>query len=569
MAIPRGSALAFVGLCGLAFPARAQQGRTVGEREPNNVAAVATNANFGDTLVGNLASLQDVDFFSVDIPAGTLLKLRTRDSDYFIVFFYDSDGRTILTGLGGDSPNEPDYPKRFPITRSGRYFVAVHPRNNHEWTTPPGAGYWVTIDGDPLTLGPGDPATPYVSDSSAPYGADALAAGSAADLYVLHGRAYLTHMNAAREFTALDDRLSASQIAVDGFGNVLARGWVPGGQSLLLRVTPSAERSVFTAEPMEGSFNGLTIGPDGDVWTGVVLRPFSLGGGAPWLWRLDPFGILKDSINVAAVWTVMQLAFSPSGNLHMTTETGVYKLVNHELQLVIPPRLGGYYRDLVFDRDGYLYLTIPAGDSSRIALFDPEYRQVNDPFAFVYSLGMAFGTSANGAMTSRLFVTQAASPGRIVELNPAGIRAPGFRIGVDFLPVRRTGHSVATLGGAFADTLHMESAPGAVAWSIVTGQAPPGVTLNPTTGVLEGIPTDTGTFTFTVRATSGSRLGYIRPTISVSGTAFTADDVVGALLGGTPLTPAVAEFLDRHGNHNGRLDVGDLRAYLRTQNRLP
>ncbi len=42
---------------------------------------------------------------------------------------------------------------------------------------------------------------------------------------------------------------------------------------------------------------------------------------------------------------------------------------------------------------------------------------------------------------------------------------------------------------------------GAVAWSVPIGSVPPGLSLNPNTGLLSGIPTVPGTFGFTVRAT--------------------------------------------------------------------
>jgi len=40
------------------------------------------------------------------------------------------------------------------------------------------------------------------------------------------------------------------------------------------------------------------------------------------------------------------------------------------------------------------------------------------------------------------------------------------------------------------------------------------------------------------------------------------------LLGGPPLSPQLADYLDRNGNANGQLDVGDLRAWLRAQGKL-
>ena len=50
--------------------------------------------------------------------------------------------------------------------------------------------------------------------------------------------------------------------------------------------------------------------------------------------------------------------------------------------------------------------------------------------------------------------------------------------------------------------------------------------------------------------------------------AIAVDDVANALMGGASLTAEQVQYLDSHGNHNGILDVGDLRAYLRAQGRL-
>ena len=47
-----------------------------------------------------------------------------------------------------------------------------------------------------------------------------------------------------------------------------------------------------------------------------------------------------------------------------------------------------------------------------------------------------------------------------------------------------------------------------------------------------------------------------------------AQAVIDALLGGSALSAAQVEYLDQLGNNNGILDVGDLRAYLRSRGQL-
>jgi len=60
----------------------------------------------------------------------------------------------------------------------------------------------------------------------------------------------------------------------------------------------------------------------------------------------------------------------------------------------------------------------------------------------------------------------------------------------------------------------------------------------------------------------GLPVGYVAPP-------FTLDAAVTSLLGGGGLSAADVQYLDALGNHNGRFDVGDFQAYLRTLNGLP
>jgi hypothetical protein len=60
-----------------------------------------------------------------------------------------------------------------------------------------------------------------------------------------------------------------------------------------------------------------------------------------------------------------------------------------------------------------------------------------------------------------------------------------------------------TAGTAYSQTFTQTGGIGAITWS-VTGALPAGVTLNPSTGVLSGTPTQTGSFPITVRATDAN-----------------------------------------------------------------
>ncbi|HEX5726709.1 MAG TPA: hypothetical protein VFX98_14635, partial [Longimicrobiaceae bacterium] len=117
------------------------------------------------------------------------------------------------------------------------------------------------------------------------------------------------------------------------------------------------------------------------------------------------------------------------------------------------------------------------------------------------------------------------------------------------------------MGSVYLDSLKA-AAPGTVAWSLLDGALPEGVQLG-ADGVVGGVPAQAGTFRFTalvtgpgVSAARTFRLAVGKPTLQQG-------DVLDQLLvsGGT-LSPDDLRFLDLLGNRNGKLDVGDVRAWL-------
>src|SRR6185503_2979112 len=153
----------------------------------------------------------------------------------------------------------------------------------------------------------------------------------------------------------------------------------------------------------------------------------------------------------------------------------------------------------------------------------------------------------------------------IVEMNPTGMGAPGAAMGIDL----RVDGAIRTAmrGSAYRDTVRVLNGSAATTFTRYSGALPPGITLR-SNGELTGTPTATGVYAFSVIAQSDDRLGFARVVLIVD----PADQpsmiaVVSMLLGvpGAQLSPAMTQLLDQQGNNNTILDIGDLRAHLRTQ----
>jgi hypothetical protein len=431
-----------------------------------------------DTIGGSIGTEGDVDYFAIDLIAGTQLDANVDISGsalYNPTFaLLAGDGVTSLVEHNWQSQ---EYRLRYTIQTTGRYYLRV---GNYR----PGTGTYVLRIGRYVIpqLGPGDPVATVWTSAGA--GAAALAAAPSGDVFIGNA-AGVFRLASGRDSVPFAPGVNADfGLAVDTRGNVLTLGCeYPNGA--VWRISPSGVRSRFFLG--QGTPWAITIGPDGDVW----INDYDSGA----FWRFDTDGHRKAT--VGANWFAGHLAFSPGGQLHFTDREGLHRLVNDVPQLVIAaPTPTEWFDDFVFDRDGYIYVVLltprDGGIDQRILLFDPQYHLLQDPFAQVGDhfgdsrfTDLAFARDSGGRMSTRLLVGRSVlSPeqqwrGDIVELNPQGIRAPGWAIG--------------------------------------------------------------------------------GPVIEVQ-------DVVSAALGVAGiLSPEQKQFLDLQGNHNGVLDIGDLRAYLRSR----
>lgn len=149
--------------------------------------------------------------------------------------------------------------------------------------------------------------------------------------------------------------------------------------------------------------------------------------------------------------------------------------------------------------------------------------------------------------------------------------ATGFRVrialggapGAPFALASDSVRPAAVVGRDYADALRATGAPGAVSWRVTAGSLPAGVTLSAADGTLRGVPTRAGIFAFTVTATSGAASASRPFTLPVAATSLPVDRLLDHLMGaGTPLAASEVSFLDLQGNRNGRLDLGDVRAWM-------
>jgi hypothetical protein len=75
------------------------------------------------------------------------------------------------------------------------------------------------------------------------------------------------------------------------------------------------------------------------------------------------------------------------------------------------------------------------------------------------------------------------------------------------------------VGLLYSRTITASGAPGPYTFAVTAGALPDGLTLNPVTGVLSGVPTTVGTFNFTISAMSGvACIGSRAYTVNIAAT---------------------------------------------------
>jgi len=537
------------------------------EVEPNDSIATANVVALGDDILGTIGRTGDIDWFALDLAAGAVIELEVFASrngsplDSYMVLVAPDRVTTIAINDDITPVEILDSRIRAAVPAAGRYYIGLL---SYECAAglpscTGGANYTYRLHLAAVQAAPGDPSTLVAQGIGSPWGAAAAANG---DLYVADQDGRVLRVTSTGSVSTYASNIGLPfDVAFDAAGDLLVAGELTSSASGVTRIKPDGTRSVFVTGLQ--SARAITIGPDGDVW---VANPTLKR-----VHRYSMDGVAKTPLDMPSLTTaLMDIAFSPSGQLHVGDySTGVFRVVNNALVRLIS-FTSGQPGGIAFDRDGYIYM---GSASSGVRLYDPTGVLINGPFAeFNLDLpgNLVFGRDASGAMTNRLFVINyGASSGSIRLLNPAGVRAPGFRIGIDLLLFAQDTVTPAVMGAAYSYGLRLTNATGAVTWSVDSGTLPPGVTLGATTGVLTGVPSASGRFTFVVRATSGSRFGTRSVTVDVVRPALSMSDATNHLLGVTGVLSAdLLRFLDLQGNKNGRFDAGDLQTYLRAEGRI-
>jgi M6 family metalloprotease-like protein len=120
----------------------------------------------------------------------------------------------------------------------------------------------------------------------------------------------------------------------------------------------------------------------------------------------------------------------------------------------------------------------------------------------------------------------------------------------------------AVMGAPYAHQLQAQGGVGQYGWALESGSPPDGITLA-ASGLLDGLPAESGAFPFTVRVTSGSQSVAQAVTLDVTQPVLQTADILDHLFGvGTPLSADELAYLDLLGNRNSGLDVGDYLAWV-------
>ncbi len=305
----------------------------VQESEPNNSSATANTVVFGDVIGGVIDPTGDVDFFAFTAPTGSVVDIDVVASqvgsslDAFLEL-YDTDGFTVLTE--NDDFTGLDSHIRFLLPTTGQYYFAIRDLGSRG-----GVDYPYTISVDTMPLGPGDPTTLFVTGFPSPgdIAFDSIGNMFVADVSTSQVRRVTPDTVVSTFYTSASGVLG---IEFNAFGELL----VSQIDGTVVAVGPDGSAAPWATGLAFAT--GMALDPDGSIWL------YDAGMGT--LKHLDPYGGTLDSIALGFIG-VSYMAFSPSGELHWTDDSGsVYKLVAGAPQFVVQTITSCCLEGLAFDQ---------------------------------------------------------------------------------------------------------------------------------------------------------------------------------------------------------------------------
>jgi M6 family metalloprotease-like protein len=268
----------------------------------------------------------------------------------------------------------------------------------------------------------------------------------------------------------------------------------------------------------------------GSLPPGVALNPAS--------------GVLSGSPSQAGTWRFTARAASGSVSASREFRVDVLRPVRITSDPVRPPvRLGAAYLD-----------SLRATGGSGAYTWSVAAGAVPPGLALDGATGVLSGTATQEGVHRFTVVAASAPLSAALELV---LRIAG-PLAVESDSLRPAG----VMGAAYLDSLRSRGGLAATVWRVAGGQLPAGVALDSLSGVLAGVPAQAGQFRVTVQARAGEEAVESVVRITVTRPQLQPAAVVDQLLAGAGLSADHARFLDLLGNGNGRVDVGDVRAWL-------
>ncbi len=159
-----------------------------------------------------------------------------------------------------------------------------------------------------------------------------------------------------------------------------------------------------------------------------------------------------------------------------------------------------------------------------------------------------------------------------ISVTVVSATATTFRVtiqrGSEAVAIASSAVKTGVIGVEYADTVKATGGLGAFSFTVNSGLLPPGIVLDPSTGELSGVPKKAGNYVFTILVSSGSKSDVRQFSIVIAKPVLQAQMVLDQLLGTGTMTSDEIRFLDLIGNSNGRVDIGDVRAWLLDGNQI-